>query len=249
MLSMICAFTMVYCMLLIFVGVIIFHARKSDILLRAYGLDISASLITWVPWALSFYLFGFLGLVGSFVAQFFFLSTFSFVHARLHNYKGPTIKSALNKIVGVFRNHIGLVISLFALPVFWIVRLGEIIIYPLLMWTLGFPKYKQDEWINISRHKFEGLVGHDLIWCLYCDWMTGIYSLGGEMLRNVESFWCPIRFYDGKKCENCKTDFPDIEKWIPMDGTISDVTALLKEKYPIKSKEPRGWFGHPDRKI
>ena len=53
----------------------------------------------------------------------------------------------------------------------------------------------------------------DLIWCLYCDWMTGVYAFGGEMLRNVESFWCPIRFYDGKKCENCKIDFPDIEKW------------------------------------
>ena len=42
--------------------------------------------------------------------------------------------------------------------------------------------------------------------------LTGVYSLGAEMLRNVESFWCPIRFYDGKKCDNCKLDFPDIER-------------------------------------
>ena len=37
------------------------------------------------------------------------------------------------------------------------------------------------------------VIGHALIWCLYCDWMTGVWSLGTEMLRNVESFWYPIR--------------------------------------------------------
>ena len=47
--------------------------------------------------------------------------------------------------------------------------------------------------------KVEGLVGHDRIWCLYCDWMTGVWSLGTEMLRNVESFWCPLRFSSDAK--------------------------------------------------
>jgi hypothetical protein len=99
------------------------------------------------------------------------------------------------------------------------------------------------EWVTVSRQKFDGLVGHDLIWCLYCDWMTGVYSLGAEMLRNVESFWCPIRFYDGKKCENCRIDFPDIDRWVPADGNMKQVTELLLEKYPPESEEPRAWFG------
>ena len=90
------------------------------------------------------------------------------------------------------------------------------------------------------------LVGHDLIWCLYCDWMTGVYSLGAEMLRNVESFWCPIRFYDGKKCENCRIDFPDVDGgWVAADGTMADVTRVMDEQYPEGAVNR--WFGHPAR--
>jgi hypothetical protein len=75
--------------------------------------------------------------------------------------------------------------------------------------------------------------------------MTGVYSLGAEMLRNVESFWCPIRFYDGKKCENCKLDFPDLENgWIASDGSMDEVEQLLQDKY---GDENRSWFGHPNR--
>ena len=96
-----------------------------------------------------------------------------------------------------------------------------------------------------SRESFDGLVGHDLIWCLYCDWMTGVYSLGAEMLRNVESFWCPIRFYEGKKCENCNVDFPDINGgWVKADGNMQDVENVMEEKY---GSGERAWFGHPVR--
>ena len=112
----------------------------------------------------------------------------------------------------------GIWVTLIALPGFWMIRLMEILAYWPLVVLLGFPKYRQSEWINVSRQKFSGLVGHDLVWCLYCDWMTGVYSLGAEMLRNVESFWCPIRFYEGKKCENCQVDFPDIAQRLDAGG-------------------------------
>jgi hypothetical protein len=75
--------------------------------------------------------------------------------------------------------------------------------------------------------------------------MTGVYSLGAEMLRNVESFWCPIRYYDGKKCENCQIDFPDIANgWVAADGTMQDVEQVMQEKYGNGRRE---WFGHPAR--
>lgn len=70
---------------------------------------------------------------------------------------------------------------------FWLVRVAEVTIYPLIARLVNFPRYPSSEWARVSRHKFCGLVGHDLIWCLYCDWMTGVWSLGSEMLRNVES--------------------------------------------------------------
>jgi hypothetical protein len=75
--------------------------------------------------------------------------------------------------------------------------------------------------------------------------MTGVYSLGAEMLRNVESFWCPIRYYDGKKCENCRVDFPDIEHgWVAAEGNMHDVERVMQEKYGDGRRE---WFGHPAR--
>ena len=112
---------------------------------------------------------------------------------------------------------------------------------------MRLPKYRTAEWVNVSRHKFEGLVGHDLIWCLYCDWMTGVWSLGTEMLRNVESFWCPIRFRSDKKCENCAIDFPDVNGgWAPEDGTMADVVKAHADHYPGPNGE-NSWFGHPVR--
>ena len=101
--------------------------------------------------------------------------------------------------------------------------------------------------VNVSRHKFEGLVGHDLIWCLYCDWMTGIWSLGTEMLRNVESFWCPIRFDSSKKCANCTIDFPDLDNgWAKANGNMTDVDRVLSAHYPAPNGD-NSWFGHPAR--
>jgi hypothetical protein len=76
--------------------------------------------------------------------------------------------------------------------------------------------------------------------------MTGVYSLGAEMLRNVESFWCPIRFYDGKKWANCSIDFPDINHgWVDANGTMTEVVATLDAHMPTKGAW--SWFGDRDR--
>ncbi len=161
--------------------------------------------------------------------------------------KGPRIFSTLNHLVGPWRNHFALWWTAWAVPGFWAVRLVEYFVYPPLTWTVRLPKYRDSEWIRLSRHKFDGLVGYDLIWCLYCDWMTGVWSLASEMLRNVESFWCPIRFDSTKKCDHCRGDFPDIVGgWIAADGTMQDVAALLQEKYPTGQKS-NPWYGHPAR--
>jgi hypothetical protein len=76
--------------------------------------------------------------------------------------------------------------------------------------------------------------------------MTGVWSLGTEMLRNVESFWCPIRFSDTNKCANCSIDFPDVfGGWVPADGEMKDVVKVLEAQYV--GKERYSWFGHPGR--
>jgi hypothetical protein len=50
--------------------------------------------------------------------------------------------------------------------------------------------------------------------------MTGLWALGSEMLRNIESFWCPIQFKDDVKNNNAVVVFPDIATWAPKDGSI-----------------------------
>ena len=130
-------------------------------------------------------------------------------------------------------------------PLFSLIRMAEVFVYPPIQKLTGFPSYKGSDWVRVSRHKFSGLVGHDMIWCLYCDWMTGVWSLGSEMLRNVESFWCPIRFDSSKKCENCSVDFPDVKGgWVAADGNMTEVIQLIEE---TQGGEHHAWFGHPVR--
>jgi len=220
--------------------------RRTERIAFAPWVDLAISVLTWIPWAFAAWLAGFPCLLGCVLGQFGAMQTFCFWHRKVKGYQGPTIMRTLNRMVGPASNNIALIATLPALPAFLLIRFSQLTTYPVLVKLIKLPPYKHSEWVNVSRQKFEGLVGHDLIWCLYCDWMTGIYALGGEMLRNLESFWCPIRFYPGKKCENCKLDFPDIPQWTPPDGSMADVEAKLVEKY--QGRRWNSWWGHSDRK-
>jgi hypothetical protein len=216
-------------------------------LVRTPGLDVVVSLFTWVPWVVGGTALGWRGVLAALAGQVVALFAWVFLHELAHRdaARGPRIVKFINRTVGRWRNHLALWVTMVALPGFLFIRVVEIACYPMLVWLLDFPKYRQAEWVNVSRQKFDGLVGHDLIWCLYCDWMTGVYSLGAEMLRNVESFWCPIRFRDGKKCDHCKLDFPDVAHgWVPATATMSDVEQTMERQYGAGQ---RSWFGHPAR--
>ncbi|MFA9477128.1 hypothetical protein ACERK3_02355 [Phycisphaerales bacterium AB-hyl4] len=227
--------------------------RVSAAFCRAPALDIAITYFLIGPPLGGAIVAGWLGLLAAVVGQIVGLQTWVFLHelANPAARKGPRIVKTLNRIVGRWRNHTAVWITGIAVPLFWIVRVTQIIVYPPITWLVGLPRYRTGDWVNVSRHKFQGLVGHDLIWCLYCDWMTGVWSLGSEMLRNVESFWCPIRFDSSKKCENCKIDFPDVEgtphspAWVPADGNMQDVTELLEKQYTGKTNN--AWFAHPAR--
>jgi hypothetical protein len=220
----------------------------SDVLCYAPAIDLVLIYFMIVPLVFSSFLAGWIGTGIALTAQLSALWIWIIFH-ELISYKSrqePKIFRTLSNIVGGWRNHLAVWITALAVPLFWLVRLTQIIVYPPLTWLIGLPKYQAKDWINVSRQKFTGLVGYDLIWCLYCDWMTGVWSLGTEMLRNVESFWCPIRFYSDKKCANCQIDFPDIQQgWVAADGTMEDVTQLLDCQYA--QKKEHSWFGHPSR--
>ena len=225
--------------------------KISDRLCKGIGLDLVITYFTAAPWIVGYCLRGWWGVLGAVIAQILAVMVWTVLH-ELANWKyvkpgRARIVHSLNKNVGRVRNHTAVWWTAWAVPIFWVIRVAEYFVYPPLIWLVRFPKYDQNEWVNVSRQKFKGLVGHDLIWCLYCDWMTGVWSLGGEMLRNVESFWCPIKYDSAKKCANCKVDFPDIEGgWVAANTDIDAAVAVIEEKYP-KGQRVNAWFGHPVR--
>ena len=222
--------------------------RVSEALCRAPALDLLITYFTVAPLFVGPIVAGWPGLIGAVVGQVAGMLIWQTGHelANRRHVRGPRIVKVLNRIVGPWRNYTAVWITAIVTPVFWVVRLSEVALYPFLVRLVNFPKYDQGEWVNVSRQKFCGLVGHDLIWCLYCDWMTGVWSLGTEMLRNVESFWCPIRFDSEKKCANCATDFPDVfNGWVPADGTMADVAALVERMQTRVGVN--AWFGHASR--
>lgn len=219
------------------------RAPVLDLLIVAFQIAPWVAGAIWAGW------WGVLGaLIGMLGAYAVWVAAHELTHPRAR--RGPRIVKTLNRIsgrgaTGRVRNHAAVWATALALPAFWFVRAAEVIVYPMLVVLVDFPRYRTREWVMVSRQKFTGLVGHDLIWCLYCDWMTGVYSLGAEMLRNVESYWCPIRFDSTKKCANCARDFPDVVSgWVRADGTMEEVTAKLEEMYAGGRRE---WFGHAAR--
>ena len=224
--------------------------RLAEACCRAPLLDVIVCYFTILPLVVGPLIAGWQGLLNGALAQLVTLLTWQTIHEIVHRdaVKGPRIIKVLNKKFGALRNLTAVYVTGFAIPIFWFVRMAELILYPPLVKLVHFPPYNSADWISVSRQKFTGLVGHDLIWCLYCDWMTGVWSLATEMLRNVESFWCPIRFACEKKCANCAIDFPDVNKgWVYATGNMAQVVATLDRMYP-SPHERQSWFGHPLRK-
>lgn len=230
-------------------------AAAGDWLCRAPALDLVVSLFTWIPPAALGIAYGWRGVAGALAGQLGGLLIWMLAHEFVHRGPArPRIVTLLNRTVGSLNNHVALWATALAIPIFLLIRLAQVTIYPVLTRLVGLPRYRHADWINVSRQKFHGLVGHDLLWCLYCDWMTGVYAFGAEILRNVESFWCPIRFASGKKCDNCKLDFPDLaDGWVAHDAGMGDVVALLERRYgpdataDLPRDQRHGWFGHPAR--
>lgn len=241
----------------LFCGILVFIALTAAAILtriaytvtekiaQAPLLDFFVSLLTWLPWVAGGWMLGWKGVIAAVIAQLVFLHAFCLTHRLLRGKKGRTLTDAQGKILGPFRNQLCLMVQTPAILVFVQVRLAEILIYPPIAWLGKLPTYKSSEWVNLSRHKYDGLIGYDLLWCWYCDWMTGIWSLGSEMLRNIESFWCPIQFQSAMKNRNASTDFPDLAKWAAFDGTMEDAVSAFEAHYD--GKQLNSWWGHPDR--
>lgn len=135
------------------------------------------------------------------------------------------INRTLGRRFGSFRNRFGLWGTVPSIPFFLLNRLGQYTSWYPLVWVLGFTRLNHADYISVSRHKIRNLAGADLVWCLYCDWMTGGWSLTSEMLNEVESYWCPLSFADKEKCEKC-SEFFRMGHWVPPDASAAEVQAV-----------------------
>ncbi|BAM03832.1 hypothetical protein [Phycisphaera mikurensis] len=230
---------------------------------EAPGLDVAVFALTVLPQLVGLAAgvardAGFLGTILLILAAVVGQGLALFAWMRLHELahkeamRGPRLKRSMNRAVGPVANGFAVWWTALAVPVFAIVRLAEIVVYPPLVKIIHLPAYDTKGYINVSRQKHEHLVGADRIWCLYCDWMTGVWSLGTEILRNIESFWCPLRYGNAAKCENCVQEFPDIDGgWAPADSGMAGAVAAAEKHYPgppdENGKPFNSWFGHPKR--
>jgi hypothetical protein len=202
------------------------------------AIDLIVILFTIVPWvggwkwglrSSGHWIGGVLGLLVASAAQFVALELFEVIHRGIavrRNRRVFAISRSIERRKGWWRNRMGLWASVPSVPFFLLNRLGNIVAYGPLIVLLDFPKIKHSDYVTVSRQKIGNLVGADLVWCLYCDWMTGGWSLSTEMLNEVESYWCPLTFEDKGKCEKC-SQFFRMEHWAPSDASAEHVAALV----------------------
>ena len=95
---------------------------------------------------------GWWGVLGGVLGQVVGLLLWCWGHEFLHReaLRGPRIVSFINRRFGRWRNHFALWVTIFALPLFWLIRLLEVFAYPWLVWVLKFPRYNHSEWINVG---------------------------------------------------------------------------------------------------
>src|SRR5579872_809370 len=175
---------------------------------------------------------GLLGMLASCAAQFVAVELFDFAHRAVAKRKKIgilEINRTIDRRVGWWRNRMGLWATVPSVPFFLLNRVGHVASYYPLIPFLDFPPLKQSEYIKVSRHKIKNLVGADLVWCLYCDWMTGGWSLTSEMLNEVESYWCPLLFDDKDKCEKC-SQFFRMETWATPGASAEELARLAGKK-------------------
>src|SRR5687768_3805554 len=127
----------------------------SELVARAPLLDVIVASFTILPTVVASILAGWVGFAGALGGQFLALGAFCLLHETIHRdaARGPRIVKFINRTVGRWRNHLALWVTLVALPGFWFIRLIQAFAYWPLVVLLDFPRYRQSDWVNVSRQK------------------------------------------------------------------------------------------------
>ena len=112
--------------------------RFSDACCRARLLDAIVCYFTVLPLIIGPIVAGWHGFLSAVLAQLATLLIWQSIHEAVHRdaVKGPRIIKVLNKKFGAFRVLTAAYITGLATPIFWFARVGELIIYPPLVWLV-----------------------------------------------------------------------------------------------------------------
>jgi len=216
---------------------IFFTGRRFSWVAKPPAIDLIVILFTVAPWIAAWiagvrihghWSGGIAGLAAVTASQILALELFDFLHLRLSARRGIRsleINRTIERRFGKWHNRICLWLTVPSIPFFLMNRFAFLGYYIFVI-LLGFTHFRHSDYITVSRQKIKNLVGADLVWCLYCDWMTGGWTLSTEMLNEVESYWCPLQFADRGKCEKCAKYFR-MEHWAPPDCSAEEVSHIV----------------------
>src|SRR5579864_2417920 len=123
--------------------------RLSDALCRAPALDGVITYFTVAPLIVGPILASWRGLAGAMVGQVMGLLAWTALHELAHprQRRGPRIFKVTNRLIGPWRNLLATWLTAVVTPMFWVIRVFEITLWPPIRLLTGFPKYPGAEWV------------------------------------------------------------------------------------------------------
>lgn len=203
---------------------------------KAPTIDLLMALVTVVPWLLGLVIVGWHGLFAALLAQVVAVEGWAFGEGIALRRAGrrPRPSRFAEARVGRWRSRAGQwLVVLVLMPGLWMIRLGQVLIWPLVQKTLRQQvSVPADRWVRVSRRQTAGVIGRDRLWAWFSEWALGIAATGVDMLGALEALWMPVRFRSAAKNRRLAAALPGLlTTWLrPSDlaGEPDEVTERLQ---------------------
>src|SRR5687768_1599750 len=118
--------------------------RVSAAFCRAPLLDVPITYFTVAPIFVGPIVAGWIGLAGAVVGQVAGVLAWTWLHEITHrrDVRGPRIVKVINRSVGRVRNHAATWVTAIVTPLFWVIRVAELVVYPPLVRLVDLPAYR-----------------------------------------------------------------------------------------------------------
>ena len=158
-------------------------------LCHAPALDWLVIYFTVLPLIVGPILAGWAGLLGAIIGQVASVQVWIAIHEWVNRdaVRGPRIVTVINRLVGRWRNHTAIWATAVVTPLFSLVRLAEVLVYPVLTRMVRLPAYDSRDWVSVSRRQvpWPGRPRPDLVPLLRLDDRRLVAGLGDAQERRI----------------------------------------------------------------